>query len=300
MTAAFLIACVMVLALGRRVVADAERMRLVAEAEHELRGPLQAIALALESGPHLRPELDRARVALADLAAARTGRRADAANEVVWLDRLVWRAATASDLAARRVGGGVHLDWAAGPVAVRATRGRVAQAISNLLANAIEHGGGHVRVVGRRTGRGIRVEIRDSGRGHGLAVAAKAVRDSGGRVTAARAGSGTAVAIELPVIDAQESANRDAVGAAEGSEPATRGAATAANGRPEPRRLAVGDLVPLAFGGRRSTKPDASPTAVRDRAAVAGGRARSVGDSAAAIGDGATAVQALDDPPADA
>jgi signal transduction histidine kinase len=87
-------------------------------------------------------------------------------------------------------------------VTVHANRGRLAQALGNLLANAIEHGGGQVRVIGRRTKRGIRVEVRDSGRGHGLTIAVKAMRDSGGRITAARAGEGTAMAIELPIADA--------------------------------------------------------------------------------------------------
>jgi signal transduction histidine kinase len=139
------------------------------------------------------------RLALADLTAARAGRRADPGDELIRLDRLIWRAATASDLVARRAGGGVHLDWTAGPITVSANRGRLAQAFGNLLANAVEHGGGHVRVVGRRTSRGVRVEVVDTGRGHGLAIAAKAVRDSGGKLSAARAGSGTSVAIELPL-----------------------------------------------------------------------------------------------------
>jgi signal transduction histidine kinase len=209
-TAALIICVIAVLGLARRVVADHQRMQLIAEAEHELRGPLQAIALAADADARrpdaacvdLRPELERARIALADLAAARSGRRADAETEPVRLDRLVWRTATASDLAARRAGGGVHLDWSAGPVTIHANRGRLAQALGNLLANAVEHGGGHVCVVGRRTTRGVRVEVRDSGRGRGLAIAAKAVRDSGGRLTAAKAGTGTAVAIELPLADA--------------------------------------------------------------------------------------------------
>jgi signal transduction histidine kinase len=200
MTATLIVALIVVLGLARRVVADHERMRLIAEAEHELRGPLQAIALAAPDESHA--DLQRLRIALDDLTAARRGRRADVEPEPVRLDRLVWRAATASDLAARRVGGGVHLDWSAGPVTVHANRGRLAQALGNLLANAIEHGGGQVRVIGRRTKRGIRVEVRDSGRGHGLTIAAKAMRDSGGRITAARAGEGTAMAIELPIADA--------------------------------------------------------------------------------------------------
>jgi two-component system sensor histidine kinase MtrB len=198
-TAVVVIALLVVLGLGRRVLADAARVRLMAEAEHELRGAAQGIAIAAPET--CGPEVDRLRVALADLAAARAGRRADTEVGTVHLDRVVWSAVTGADLMARRVGGGVHLDWSAGPVAVRANHGRVAQALSNLLANAIEHGGGHVRVIGRRTQRGIRVEVRDSGRGHGLAIAAKAVHDSGGSLTAARAGSGTAVTIELPIDD---------------------------------------------------------------------------------------------------
>ena len=200
MTAALVICVIALLGLARRVVADHHRLQLIAEAEHELRGPLQAIALVAPD--HCHEELERARMALADLTAARSGRRADADAEPVRLDRLVWRAATASDLAARRAGGGVHLDWSAGPITVHANRGRLAQALGNLLANAVEHGGGHVRVVGRRTSRGVRVEVRDAGRGHGLPIAAKAVRDSGGTLTAAKAGSGTAVAIDLPMVDA--------------------------------------------------------------------------------------------------
>ena len=202
MTAVIVVLLIALIALGRRVVADAARLRLVAEAEHELRNPLQVLALA--AGPELTPELERARIALADLAAARAGRRADPDLETVRLDRLVWRAATASDLAARRVGGGVHLDWSAGPIAVRANRGRISQALTNLLANAVEHGGGQVCVVGRRTRDGVRIEVRDSGRGHGLTVAAKAVRDAGGELTAGRAGAGTAVAFELPVLDVED------------------------------------------------------------------------------------------------
>src|SRR6476659_4067161 len=100
MTATLIVLLIAVLGLARRAVADHQRMRLIAEAEHELRGPHQVIALA--AGPHLPTELERARIALADLSAARSGRRADADTEQIRLDRRVWRAATASDLVARR------------------------------------------------------------------------------------------------------------------------------------------------------------------------------------------------------
>src|SRR5439155_8472509 len=169
---------------------------------------LTAVALGIEAtawmDPRLRglvAEVERARAGLADLEAARRGRRRESDGEIVRLDRVVWRTVTGWDLTARRAGGGVHLDWAAGPVAVRADRGRIAQALGNVLANAVEHGGGQVRVTGRRTARGIRIEVRDSGRGHGFGIATRAVRESGGTLRAARAGSGTAVSIDLPLAE---------------------------------------------------------------------------------------------------
>jgi signal transduction histidine kinase len=188
---------------------DRRRLWLVARAEHELRGPLTAIALGLEATAWMDPRLQglleevaRARAGLVDLEAARTGRAREPRADVVRLDRVVWRAVTGWDLTARRAGGGVHLDWAAGPVSVRADRGRLAQTFGNLLANAVEHGGGKVRVTGRRTGRGVLIEIRDSGRGHGFGIASHAVREAGGTLKAGRAGAGTAVAVELPIADA--------------------------------------------------------------------------------------------------
>jgi signal transduction histidine kinase len=198
----------LVLLLVARALRDARRMRLVARAEHELRGPLTAVALCVEATAWMDPrlaglvsEVERARAGLADLEAARRGRVRRASAELVRLDRVVWRAVTGWDLTARRAGGGVHLDWGAGPVSVRGDRGRLAQAMGNLLSNAVEHGGGSVRVIGRRTGRGVRIEVRDSGRGHGFGIAARAVRESGGRLRAARAGEGAVVSFELPVAD---------------------------------------------------------------------------------------------------
>jgi signal transduction histidine kinase len=197
--------------LSARVVADARRLRLVARAEHELRGPLTAVAMGIEATAWLDPrigaligELERARAGLADLEAGRRGRVRTPPREPVRLDRVVWRAVTGWDLAARRAGGRVELDWSAGPVSVRADRGRLAQALGNVLSNAVEHGGGKVRVTGRRTPRGVRIEVRDSGRGHGLGIAARAVREAGGRLDAARSGDGTAISFELPVAGGAE------------------------------------------------------------------------------------------------
>src|SRR5206468_10678492 len=122
------------LALAARVRELARRLELVARAEHELRGPLGALGLvAAAAARHpgqarlagaLESQLDRARGGLADLAAAREGRRAPARPELVALER----AATG---AARAVGP-VHVDWRAGPVTVRADPRRPAQLFGNL------------------------------------------------------------------------------------------------------------------------------------------------------------------------
>lgn len=183
------------------------RLELVSSAEHELRGPVTTMGLAVaalrrEPGGLRRAlafetELARMRVGLEDLSAARTGRRAPSRPAVLPLERLL-RGATA---ARRPAGRPLRLRWDAGPVAVRADRGRLAQAFSNLLANAIEHGSGRVEVHGTRAGDRVRVEVRDEGpRGRGLGIAARAVEEAGGALEVERAEDGTTVAVELPLV----------------------------------------------------------------------------------------------------
>lgn len=178
--------------LGVAVVRLRRRLELVARAEHELRGPLTAFALAAEracrSGDPgslrgaLDSELARAQVALADLGAARHGRRAAADSaEVVCLAELT-RAAVAAWAPHARV------EWEAGASRVCADRGRLAQALGNLLANAVEHGAGDIHVRAQRLGAGVRVELRNAagaGRGRGLKIARAAARDAGGSLAVA-------------------------------------------------------------------------------------------------------------------
>jgi two-component system OmpR family sensor kinase len=226
-------------ALERRAAAGARRLEAAADAEHELRGALTAFGLGLDRlgrdpfgrrlGRSLASELERARAALADLSAARSGEPVPTLSEPLALDRLARSAAAAWQPAARRAGRRVQVDWRAGPVRVRADRGRLAQALGNLLANAVEHGTGPVRLEARR-GRGrVRLEVlnglRDQGdgeppgadgggreslggagegqlapgRGRGLRIAARAVEECGGTLSLSRAGGRAAAAVELPL-----------------------------------------------------------------------------------------------------
>lgn len=213
-------------ALARRD--EARRLEAVGDAEHELRGALTAFGLGLERlgrdpvgrsvGRSLWSELERARAALSDLAAARHGgesRRGRGHREraPLALDCLARSAAAAWRPAASARGRRVLVDWRAGPVRVRADRGRLAQALGNLLSNAVEHGSGPIRVEARRLGSRVRLEVvnglRDEGapdtrgsaadRGRGLRIAARAVEECGGTLSVSRANGRAAAAVELPL-----------------------------------------------------------------------------------------------------
>lgn len=197
------------------------RAGLVADAAHELRGPLTAISLGVEAlrrqpaarhrAEALANELGRMHVAADDAAAAARGRRAVAASERLALGPFVEHSGAAWMPAAERRGGRVSFDWRAGATPVRTDPRRLAQAFGNLLANAIEHGGGEIVVRGRPSRHGVRVEIEDRGsgarpsrgrssRGRGLRIAKRAVEQAGGRLSAIeRPGGGRVAVAELPV-----------------------------------------------------------------------------------------------------
>jgi signal transduction histidine kinase len=189
------VACLVALLACARVVRLQRRLELVARAEHELRGPLTALVMAAERGRAPGAELDRVRLGLEDLAAARSGRRSPATPELVDLFELTRSAAR----------GAAAVDWGAGRTVVRTDRRRLSQALGNLLANAAEHGRGPVVVRGRRSGERVRIEVVDRGPGiepgrrrrrgaRGLIVAEAAAEDAGARLEA----SGHPV-IDIPI-----------------------------------------------------------------------------------------------------
>jgi DNA-binding response OmpR family regulator len=205
------------------------RRELVARACHELRGPLTAAHLALHGGvrngdaPPARlaavdRELDRAAVALEDLAAARNGRRAPDRDEPVDVGDLLAYQALTWRMVAGVFGCRLELvDPGAGAM-VRGDRVRLTQAVGNLVANAFEHGDGRVLLQAREQGDRVRIEVADDGpglpapvgqltrrpragrgrRGRGLAIAADIADRHGGRLVAAPTARGARVALELP------------------------------------------------------------------------------------------------------
>ena len=187
-----------------RVLRDARRARRMNRAMHELRRPLQAIALSLESAsPDLGGAescLEQARAALRELDAAVNGRsdprpvrRTPIADVLDALDRR-WRFA---DVEVERGCAGVEIE--ADPI-------RLGAALDNLVVNALRHGSGMVRVRARTVAGNARFEVRDGGpsgpaagdgrrrrdprHGHGLRVVADVAAGHGGRADAGRARAG--------------------------------------------------------------------------------------------------------------
>ncbi len=186
------------------------RLRLVALALHEVRGPATAIALVIEPlrrepagaarAGRFEAQLERLRAGLSDLEAAAHGRRAQAHPVVLPAERMLRSVAA---------GWGLRFTWDGGPAPVRADSGRLARLFCNLVDNAVEHGDGEVEVAGRRIPGGVRVEIRNAGapgapgpgRGLGLGLAAAAAREAGGRLDLSHADGTTVAAVELPVAE---------------------------------------------------------------------------------------------------
>jgi len=201
---------------------------LVARACHELRGPLTAAHLALHAGARhgdagarlaaIELELRRAGLALDDLAAARAGRRAGDRDEVVDVGALIAEQAAAWEAIAPVFGCSLRVAPAAPAALVRGDRVRLAQAVGNLLANALEHGSGSVEIAARSIAGRVRIEVTDEGgglpapvadlarrpragrggRGRGLAIASEIVARHGGRIVSAPSARGARIAIELP------------------------------------------------------------------------------------------------------
>jgi signal transduction histidine kinase len=194
------------------------RLVLAARAGHEVRGPLCTAQLALDGlEPSARVEaigleLQRAALALDDL----TGSPRRDVITCVDISQLLrdaeqaWRALAGSH--------GATLVLEPGDAHVAGDRVRLAQACGNLVANAIEHGGGRVRIRSSSAGGRVRFEVRDCGpglpapvgelvaaargrrsaRGHGLAIAAAVAERHGGRLASLPAAQGAHVLLELP------------------------------------------------------------------------------------------------------
>jgi signal transduction histidine kinase len=218
MTVAELLLAVWPLGLGAAGAVVAARSRrarhrqALNRAMHELRRPLHA--LVLSSGPAPGPGSHSLRVALAaldDLDREINGSRRRSELRPVDCRALVqpaverWRGVAA---ATRRA---LALRWRAGSAIVMADPDRVAQALDNLIDNALRHGGLRVSVSADVGANGVRITVHDTGgpiaprgssdprRGHGLPVVKRVAAEHGGRFLLTSTEAGTIATLELPL-----------------------------------------------------------------------------------------------------
>jgi signal transduction histidine kinase len=144
------------------------------EALHELRRPLQALALAAPAGPaeagaQIESSVQMVASALERLEREINGDARAAVRAPLFARPLLESAVGRWRDRAGSVGAALSLRWRAGEAMVDGDRCELAQALDNLIVNAVEHGGSEI-VVEARVCRGrLRVAVVDSGRGPGLA-----------------------------------------------------------------------------------------------------------------------------------
>ncbi len=197
------------------------------EALHELRRPLQAIALAgggeADSPPVLEGSLRMAAAALERLDREVNGGALQRPVEEVEVRPLVEAAVRRWRARANLASGSLNLRWRAGRAVVIGDRVELAQALDNLLVNAIEHGGPAISVDARPHKGRVRIVIADSGRasrpttrrdtpadviarlsghrrrGHGLTVVRQVATAHEGRFALRRSERGSLALLELPL-----------------------------------------------------------------------------------------------------
>ena len=217
------LACPPALTCATVVVADRARRRrrreLLNRALHELRRPLQALILQASVAPasgrdrdHLAQALD----ALAGIDREVNGGEPPATRAVADARALAadavrrWRGPAALE------GRSLDLAWRAEGTRLLCDEGAIARALDNLIANALEHGSGPIRVEGAERAGKLRLTVADGTaaggrqpspvdprangrRGHGLRIVAEVAAAHGGRFAACSHATGASAVLELPV-----------------------------------------------------------------------------------------------------
>jgi signal transduction histidine kinase len=221
------LAATMAAVLAAQGLRAGRRRSALNEALHELRRPLQAIALA--GGPTTGSPLPwESSVSLAAAALERLDREVNGSAlqrppEAVELRPLLEAAVRRWRARASLGGGALTLRWRAGRAVVLGDRVELAQALDNLIVNALEHGGPEVSVDVRPFKGRVRIVVADSGsasrsaarrdtprevisrlsgrrrRGHGLAVVRQVAAAHDGRFALRRSERGSLAMLELPL-----------------------------------------------------------------------------------------------------
>ena len=163
------------MASGITAFREGRRRTSLNEAMHELRRPLQVLALSLPADSHsteaIGSALQMATAAIDQLDREINGGPAAVPAEPVSVRPMVaiavarWRPRAAAE------GRSLRLIWGVGELELRGDRAELGQALDNLISNALEHGLGDVTIDVREEGGLLRVGVRDRGTSERVAVA---------------------------------------------------------------------------------------------------------------------------------
>ncbi|HEV2791322.1 MAG TPA: ATP-binding protein [Solirubrobacterales bacterium] len=211
---------------GITTLREGRRRIALNEAMHELRRPLQVLSLSLPADPpragQLESSLQMADAALERLDREINGGPVTGVSTAVPLRPLLEVAVRRWRTRAVLGGGTLRLHCRAGEPFVEGDRFLLAQAVDNLISNAIEHGGGEVTIDAREIGDRLRLAVIDSGsapsapsrrsrvdlrarvsgrrrHGHGLRVVARAAAAHGGSFDLRRSDEGAEALLDLPL-----------------------------------------------------------------------------------------------------
>jgi signal transduction histidine kinase len=211
------------LAGGITTLREGRRRTALNEAMHELRRPLQVLALTFpaEAGELKAADssLRLAINALEHLDREINGDSAGGRLTPLPLRPLLEEAVERWRGQATLRGTNIQLCWSSGEIWLEGDRSALAQAVDNLISNGFEHGGGEVTVIGSAEGSWLLVSVRDAGEGdpkrgrlrhpfginrsrhgHGLRVVARVANAHGGSFELRRSDQGTEARLRLPVL----------------------------------------------------------------------------------------------------
>lgn len=222
--AGFPLAASFAIAGGIGLLREGRRRSSLNEAVHELRRPLQVLALSLpadaETARALSSSLHMATAAVDRLDREINGGRPPGASTPIALRSVVEEALERWQGRAETTGRPLSLTWRGGDPLLCGDAVELGQGLDNLISNAFEHGEGEISVEALEERGRLRIVVLDRGQaasqrrgrprlgtrlsgrgrhGHGLRVVRRVAVQHGGSFRLRRSSRGTEAILELPL-----------------------------------------------------------------------------------------------------